>query len=131
MALWQRHLSDAADRWHEGVEQSGEQYREGLADALGVDPEDVPDDAVENWKEGVAETDPDEFAGAVAEGGADWFAGLYENATGSEPPSEVTDLAREVEREALARVDDDASDEEITAAVREVVRRRRADPSDE
>lgn len=125
MALWEHHLEEATRRWQEGVQRSAEEYREGYAEAMGVDPEDVPDEAVEHWQEGVMETGPEAFAGAVAGEGADWFVGLYERATGKEPSEEVRSLAREVEREALSEVGEDATDEEVLDAVREVVRRRR------
>ncbi|WP_435179905.1 hypothetical protein [Halorussus sp. AFM4] len=127
MALWERHLESAADHWHEGVRESAEEYREGLAEGLGVEPEDVPDEAVEHWQESVMETDASEFAGSIAGEGTDWFIGLYEQTTGEEPPPEVEEAAREVQEAALDRLDDDASDEEITDAVQEAVRQRRQD----
>lgn len=125
MTMWERHLESAADHWHEGVRESAEEYREGLADGLGVEPEDVPDEAVDHWQESVTETDATEFADAIAGEGTDWFVGMYERATGEEPPEAVEDAAREVREEALERIDDDASDEEVTNAVREAVRQRR------
>lgn len=130
MALWEHHLQDAAASWREGVSGSADDYREGLAEAMGVEPEDVPDEAVENWQESVMETDAREFARSVAGQGTDWFTGLYESATGEEPPPEVEELAAEIEREALAAVDDDASDEAIIDAVEDAVGRRRAEASD-
>ena len=124
MALWERHLENATDRWHEGVSESAQEYREGLADALGVEPEDVPDETVEHWQESVMETGPEQFAAAITGDGTDWFTGFYEQATGERPPAEVVDLASDIEREALSEVGEDASDEEIVRAVREAVRRR-------
>lgn len=131
MALWERHLQQATEHWQEGVSQSGEDYREGLAEAMGVEPSDVPDEAVEHWKESVMETGPEQFAGAIAGEGSDWFTGLYERMTGNEPPAEVADLASKIEREALDDVGEDASDEEIVEAVHEVIRRWRTDGTDE
>ncbi|NEU57485.1 hypothetical protein [Halorussus sp. MSC15.2] len=131
MAMWERHLESATDRWHEGVRESAEEYREGLAEGLGVEPEDVPDEAVEHWQESVMETGPDEFAASITGEGTDWFTGLYEKATGEQPPQAVEDAARDVKQEALDRVGDDASDEEIANAVRQAVRRRSGDATEE
>ena len=127
MVIWERHLEQATERWHEGVSRSADEYREGLADAMGVSPDDVPDEAVEHWQERVMETGPEEFATAIAGEGADWFTGMYERVTGKEPPADVRDLASELEREVLDSVGDDASDEEVAATVQEVVSRRRAE----
>lgn len=124
MAMWEHHLETATDHWHEGVQRSAEKYRTGLAEGLGVEPEDVPDEAVEHWQQSVMETGPDEFANAVTGEGIDWFAGLYEKATGEEPPPEVKDTARDVTNEALDRAGDDATDEELIDAVHEAVQRR-------
>ena len=127
MALWERHLSQANERWKEGVSRSADDYREGLAEAMGVEPSDVPDGAVEHWQESVMNTDAEQFASAMTGEGADWFTGLYERMTGEEPPPEVRDLAREVEEEALSNAGEDASDEEIVDAVRDAVERRRSE----
>lgn len=126
MALWERHLERATAQWHDGVSQSAEEYRDGLADALGVDPDDVPDEAVENWQAGVMETGAEQFASAITGEGSDWFTGLYESATGDKPPAEVEALAREIRQEALERSDEGATDEALVQTVHELVRERRS-----
>lgn len=124
MALWERHMKQAAERWHEGVSHSGEDYRRGLAEGLGVDEEDVPDETVEHWRESVIETDAEEFAGSIAGEGSDWFVNLYEEVTGNEPPDRVKQSAQEVVDAAQQRAGDEASDEELTTAVHEEIKRR-------
>ena len=124
MAIWERHLQHANEQWHQGVSESADEYREGLAEAMGVEPSDVPDEAVEHWQQSVMETGPEEFAGSIEGEGSDWFEGLYRKATGEDPPPELTDLAREIEEEALSNAGEDASDEEIVEAVTEAIQRR-------
>lgn len=123
MAIWERHLRTAGEEWQEGVEDSAEEYRRGFAESMGVDPEDVPDEAVERWQEGVAETSAEEFSQSLADEGADWLAGLYESETGHEPPEAVMEAAQVVEDE-IRQAGDDVSDEELADRMRQAVRQR-------
>lgn len=127
MVIWERHLQESVEQWHEGVSESAREYREGLAAGLGVEPEEIPDETVEHWKEGVMETGSEAFATAIRDEGADWLVGMYEGVTGRDPPPHVQELAEHVERVALERAGEDASDEELANALREALRARVAE----
>lgn len=121
MAIWESHLQNAAEKWQQGVEGSEDKYREGLAEFLGVDENEISEQVSHEWQEDVTQMSPEEFAEAINNEGADWLTGLYEGVTGREAPEEVRQVAEEVEQNA---VQEGASGEELAENIRQQVQNR-------
>lgn len=124
MAVWESHLERAADHWKQGVTQSQDDYRRGLANFLGVSENEISERVSHNWDESVANMSPDEFREKIQGQGADWLTGLYEGVTGEQAPERVRQAAEQIEQEVQSRSSQGASGEEIMSHVREEIRQR-------
>ncbi|WP_435182000.1 hypothetical protein [Halorussus sp. AFM4] len=124
MALWESHLERAADQWKQGVTESQDDYRRGLANFLGVSENDISQNVSHQWDEGVSQMSPDEFRQSIEGEGADWLVNLYEGVTGNQAPDRVRQAAEQIEQEVQSRASDNASGEELMNHVREEIRQR-------
>lgn len=124
MALWEAHLERAADQWKQGVTESQDDYRRGLANFLGVSENEVSENVSHQWDESVSQMSPEEFRQSVEREGADWLTGLYEGVTGKQAPERVRQAAQQVEEEARSRSSQNPSGEELINHMREEIRNR-------
>ncbi len=124
MAIWESHLERAADKWKQGVTESQDDYRRGLANFLGVSENDISQNVSHRWDESVEQMSPEEFRQSIEGEGADWLVNLYEGVTGNQAPDRVQQAAEQIEQELQTRASDDASGEELISHVREEIRQR-------
>ena len=124
MAIWESHLERAADQWKQGVTESQDDYRRGLARFLGVNENQISENVSHQWEEGVNNMSAEEFRQSIEGEGADWLTGLYEGVTGQQAPDRVRQAAEQIEQEVQNRASNDASGEEYMSHVREEIRNR-------
>lgn len=124
MAIWESHLERAADQWKQGVTQSQDDYRRGLANFLGVDESEISQNVSHRWEESVTNMSADEFRQSIEGEGADWLTGLYEGVTGQQAPENVRKAAEDIDREVQDRASQGATGEELMSHVREEIRQR-------
>lgn len=124
MALWEAHLERAADQWKQGVTESQDDYRRGLARFLGVNENEISEQVSHDWNESVTRMDPEEFRQSIQGEGADWLVGLYEGVTGQQAPDRIRDLAQRVEEETMQRASEQPSGEELVSHMREEIRQQ-------
>lgn len=124
MAIWESHLERAADHWKQGVTQSQDDYRRGLANFLGVSENEISENVSHSWDESVSNMSPEEFRNSIQGEGADWLIGLYEGVTGQTAPDNVRQAAEDIEREVQDRSSSGATGEELMSHVREEIRQR-------
>ncbi|NEU57483.1 hypothetical protein [Halorussus sp. MSC15.2] len=124
MAVWESHLERAADQWKQGVTESQDDYRRGLANFLGVNENEISENVSHEWDEGVSQMSPEEFQESIEGQGADWLVNLYEGVTGNRAPDRVRQAAEQVEQEAMNRSSQQPSGEELMNHLREEIRQR-------
>lgn len=122
MAIWESHLERAADQWKQGVTQSQDDYRRGLARFLGVNESEISQEVSHDWNEAVTQMSPDEFRQSIQGEGADWLVGLYEGVTGRQAPERIRQAAQRVEEQTLQRTSEQPSGQELVSAMREEIR---------
>lgn len=124
MAVWESHLERAADQWKQGVTESQDDYRKGLANFLGVSENEISQNVSHEWDQSVTQMSPEEFRETIQGQGADWLTGLYEGVTGKQAPERVRKAAEQIQQEVQSRSSSGASGEEIMSHVREEIRQR-------
>ena len=124
MAIWESHLERAADQWKQGVTESQDDYRRGLANFLGVNENEISENVSHQWDERVNDMSAEEFKQSIQGEGADWLIGLYESVTDQSAPDRVREAAEQVEQEAVSRSSDNPSGEELMSNLREEIRNR-------
>ncbi|WP_435179903.1 hypothetical protein [Halorussus sp. AFM4] len=124
MAVWESHLERAADQWKQGVTESQDDYRRGLANFLGVSENEISQNVSQEWDESVTQMSPEEFQQSIEGEGADWLVNLYEGVTGNQAPDRVRQAAEQVEQEAMNRSSQNPSGEELMNHLREEIRQR-------
>ena len=124
MAIWESHLERAADQWKQGVTESQDDYRRGLAKFLGVGENQISEQISHDWDESVTNMSPEEFRQSIEGEGAEWLVGLYEGVTDQQAPEQVRQAAQQVEQEVQSRASQGASGEELMSHAREEIRNR-------
>lgn len=124
MAIWEAHLERAADQWKQGVTQSQDDYRRGLARFLGVNENEISQQVSHDWDESVTQMSPEEFRQSIEGEGADWLVGLYEGVTGNRAPDRIRQAAEQVEQQTLQRTSQEPSGEELVSHMREEIKNR-------
>ena len=122
MAIWESHLERAADQWKQGVTQSQDDYRRGLARFLGVNENQISEQVSHDWNESVTNMSPEEFRQSIQGEGADWLVGLYEGVTGEQAPDNIRQAAERVEEQTLQSTSEQPSGQELVSQMREQIR---------